>query len=62
MKIPMVVLAVGSGNPAADTISGTTMHGDYNETASGSNNGDTGSHSVEVYWISNASLLDAKKR
>ena len=46
------------GNPAADTITGTTMHGDYNETGSGSNNGDTGSHAVEVYWISNVSLLD----
>jgi len=46
------------GQPAADTISGTTMHGEYNETASGSNNGDSGSHTVEVYWISNVSLLD----
>ena len=48
---------VGSGNPAADTITGTTMHGDYNETGSGSNNGDTGSHTVTIYWISNVSLL-----
>ena len=48
----------GSGNAADDTITGTTMHGDYNETASGSNNGNSGSHSVEVYWISNVSLLD----
>ncbi len=47
----------GSGNPADDTITGTTMHGDYNETASGSNNGDSGSHNVEVYWINNT-LLD----
>ena len=29
-----------------------------NETASGSNNGNSGSHSVELYWISNVSLLD----
>ena len=49
--------AIGSGNPADDTITGTTMHGDYNETASGSNNGDSGSHTVEVYWINNT-LLD----
>ena len=48
------------GQPAADTISGTTMHGEYNETASGSNNGNSGSHSVELYWISNVSLLDAE--
>ena len=46
-----------SGNAADDTITGTTMHGEYNETASGSNNGDTGSHTVTVYWISNVSLL-----
>ena len=46
------------GSAADDTITGTTMHGDYNETASGSNNGNSGSHSVEVYWISNVSLLD----
>jgi hypothetical protein len=48
------------GQPAADTISGTTMHGEYNETASGSNNGNSGSHSVELYWISNVSLLDVE--
>ena len=36
------------------------MHGEYNETASGSNNGNSGSHSVEVYWISNVSLLDVE--
>ena len=48
------------GQPAADTITGTTMHGEYNETASGSNNGNSGSHSVEVYWISNVSLLDVE--
>ena len=46
------------GQPAEDTITGTTMHGEYNETASGSNNANSGSHSVEVYWISNVSLLD----
>lgn len=47
-----------SGQPAEDSITGTTMYGEYNETASGSNNGNSGSHSVEVYWISNVSLLD----
>ena len=49
--------AVGGGNPADDTITGTTIYGDYNGTGSGSNNGDTGSHTVTVYWISNVSLL-----
>ena len=50
----------GSGNAADDTITGTTMYGEYNETASGSNNANSGSHSVEVYWISNVSLLDVE--
>ena len=50
------IQCIGGGN-AEDTITGTTMHGDYNETASGSNNGDSGSHTVEVYWINNT-LLD----
>ena len=48
------------GSPAEDTITGTTMYGDYNQTGSGSNNGNSGSHTVEVYWISNVSLLDEK--
>ena len=46
---------IGGGN-ADDTITGTTMHGEYNETASGSNNGDSGSHVVESYWI-NESII-----
>lgn len=45
------------GGTAADTITGMTMHGDYSETASGSNNGDSGSHAVESYWV-NTSLID----
>ena len=49
--------AFASGNPAEDTITGMTMHGEYNETASGSNNGDSGSHTVESYWINN-SIID----
>lgn len=43
--------AAAPGNPAEDTITGMTMHGEYNETASGSNNGDSGGHAVESYWI-----------
>ena len=45
------------GSAAEDTITGMTMHGDYNETASGSNNGDSGSHTVESYWV-NTTLID----
>ena len=45
------------GQPAADTITGMTMHGDYNETASGSNEADSGSHIVESYWV-NTTLID----
>ena len=48
---------LASGNAADDTITGMTMHGDYNETTSGSNNGDSGSHAVESYWV-NTSLID----
>ena len=55
-NIPGSCAAVG-GNPAEDTITGMTMHGEYNETASGSNNGDSGSHTVESYWINN-SIID----
>ena len=47
----------GSGNSADDTITGMTMHGDYNETSSGSNNGDSGSHAVESYWV-NTTLIE----
>jgi len=45
------------GQPAEDTITGMTMHGEYNETASGSNNADSGGHTVESYWINN-SIID----
>ena len=45
------------GSPADDTITGMTMHGDYSETASGSNNGDSGSHTVVSVWV-NTSLID----
>jgi hypothetical protein len=55
-NIPGSCAAVG-GNPADDTITGMTMHGEYNETASGSNNGDSGGHNVESFWI-NTSIVD----
>ena len=45
------------GQPAADTITGMTMHGDYNDTASGSNEADSGSHTVVSVWV-NTSLID----
>ena len=45
------------GQPAEDTITGMIMHGEYNETASGSNDGSSGGHNVESFWI-NTSLLD----
>ena len=47
------------GSAAEDTIPGTTMYGEYNDTVSGSNNGNSGSHAVELYWIGNVSLLSA---
>ena len=42
---------VASGSAADDTITGTTMHDEFHATASGSNNGNSGSHTVESYWI-----------
>ena len=44
------------GNNADDTITGMTMHGEFNETATGSNDGGSGSHSVDLYWA-NTSLI-----
>ena len=49
--------APGGGSTTADTITGTTIHGEYNETVSGSNDGSSGGHNVESFWI-NTSLLD----
>ena len=45
-----------AGQPAADTISGTVMHGAYNASASGTN--DNPSHTVESVWY-NESMVDA---
>ena len=33
------------------------MHGEYNETVSGSNDGSSGGHNVESFWI-NTSIVD----
>jgi hypothetical protein len=49
--------APGGGSTTADTITGTTMHGEYNETVSGSNDGSSGGHNVESFWI-NMSIVD----
>ena len=46
----------GQGQAAADTISGTVMHGAYNASASGTN--DNPSHTVESLWF-NESMVDA---
>ena len=56
-NIPLGCNGPAGGNVQADTITGMTMHGDYNETGSGSNNGDSGSHEVVSYWV-NTSLID----
>ena len=55
--LPPGCIGPTGGNVQADTITGMTMHGDYNETASGSNNGDSGSHAVESYWV-NTTLIE----
>ena len=45
-----------NGQTAADTISGTVMHGAYNASASGTN--DNPSHTVESLWF-NDSMVDS---
>jgi hypothetical protein len=46
------------GQPAADTISGTAMHADFNGTADGQNNNGGGNHEVVVEWF-NSSMVGA---
>ena len=48
----------GQGQDAADTISGTVMHGAYNASASGTNDESPASHTVESLWY-NESMVDA---
>jgi hypothetical protein len=47
---------VAQGQAAADTISGTVMHGAYNASASGTN--ENPSHTVESLWF-NDSMVDS---
>ena len=47
-----------NGNAAADTISGTVMHGEYNASASGTNDEAPASHTVQSVWY-NESMVDA---
>ncbi len=49
----------GSGQDAADTISGTAMHAGFNGTADGQNNGGNGAHEVVVEWF-NSSMVGAE--
>ena len=46
------------GNAGADTISGTAMHGEFNATADGQNNGGSGDHEVVTEWY-NSSMVGA---
>ena len=55
-NIPGACNPANNGNAAADTISGTVMHGAYNASASGTN--DNPSHTVESLWF-NDSMVDA---
>ena len=50
--------APGSGNPAADTITGTASHLEYNGSADGENNGGSGSHEAMATWY-NESMVGA---
>ena len=42
------------GQPAADTISGTIMHGQYNASANGNNDDAPASHTVESLWYNDS--------
>jgi len=55
--IPGGCNGVTGGNVQADTITGMTMHDEFNSTASSSNDGSSGGHNVESFWI-NMSIVD----
>ena len=44
----------GQGQSAADTISGTIMHGQYNASANGNNDDAPASHTVESLWYNDS--------
>ena len=48
----------GSGNPAADTITGTASHLEFTGSADGQNNGGSGSHEAMAVWY-NESMVGA---
>ena len=50
--------APGSGNPAADTITGTASHLEFTGSADGQNNGGSGSHEAMAVWY-NESMVGA---
>ena len=45
-----------AGQPAADTISGTVIHGPHNASASGNNGDAPASHTVESIWYNDCLL------
>ena len=48
--------APGSGDPSADTITGTASHLTFNASGDGQNNGGNGAHDVSAVWY-NQSML-----
>ena len=44
----------GGGQSQADTISGTTEHAGFNDTAEGQNGGQGGSHAAEAIWYNDS--------
>ena len=46
------------GQNAADTISGSANHGEYNESADGQNGGQNSAHNVTIEWF-NSSMVGA---
>ncbi len=49
---------LAGGQDAADTISGSANHGEYNESADGQNGGQNSAHNVTIEWF-NSSMVGA---
>ena len=51
---PLICAGPANGQAAADTISGTVMHGPHNASASGNNDDAPASHTVESIWYNDS--------
>ena len=51
---PLICAGPANGQAAADTISGTVMHGPHNASASGNNDDAPASHTIESIWYNDS--------